>query len=371
MDLLRTSDTTPLLLSTNQGLEDITAQEFRERLQEANLPETTVPETTIETCPDGMTGYVSVASETDLPTILNVARRMRSIQHILAPVYAFDLEAEGEAMAQIRDVLASHDVPEMNDASSFRVTSNRRGNHLFTSMDVMRAAGDGLVDRYGTDVDLEDYDVEVRVDVRHRRVRVGVQHTRDPLSRRQSRLYQPQAALSPHVAYAMLRLPHLASAPRAIVDPFCGSGTLLIEAAMQWTGMPIWGVDRSEQAVNGARLNVRADGFAERIDIIQGDARSLRDVLPDVEVDLIVTNPPFGKRIGESLSLHQFYVDILAEFHHVLAPGGWLVILVLDPGTFSGAMQSVKDDTGIAFDVRHVRRIHTGGLHPRVFVMQK
>jgi putative N6-adenine-specific DNA methylase/tRNA (guanine6-N2)-methyltransferase len=366
MDLLRTSDSTPLLLSTNHGVEDITAQEFREQSQEARLEGATV-----ETCPDGMTGYVRVASEADLPTLLNVARRMRSIQHILAPVYAFDLAAEGEAMTQIRDMLASHDVPEMNEAASFRVTSNRRGNHSFTSMDVMKAAGDGLVDRYKTDVDLEEYDVEVRVDVRHRRVRVGVQHTRDPLSRRHARLYQPQAALSPHVAYAMLRLPHLSSEPRAVVDPFCGSGTLLIEAAMQWPGVPILGVDRSKQAVDGARLNVRADGFTERINIVQGDARSLRDVLPDVDLDLIVTNPPFGKRIGESLSLHPFYAAILEEFHHALAPGGWLVILVLDPGTFSGAMQSVKQDTGIAFDVRHVRRIHTGGLHPRVFVMQR
>jgi tRNA (guanine6-N2)-methyltransferase len=367
MDLLRTSDITPLLLSTNQGLEDITALEFSERARSAGLPD---PE--VETCPDGMTGYVHVASEAGLSTVLNVAHRMRSVQHILAPVYAFDLmnEDPSAAMTAIRETLAAHDIPEMENAESFRVTSNRRGEHAFTSMDVMRAAGDGLVDRYATEVDLEEYDVEVRVDVRHRRVQVSVQHTRDPLSRRHSRLYQPQAALSPHVAYAMLRLPHLSSAPRAIVDPFCGSGTLLIEAAMQWTGMPIVGVDRSEQAVDGARLNVRADGFAERIDIIQGDARSLRTLLPNLDLDLIVTNPPFGTRIGESLSLHPFYAAILEEFHHALAPGGWLVILVLDPGSFSGAMQSVKEDTGVAFDVRHVRRIHTGGLHPRVFVMQ-
>ena len=367
MDLLRTPDTTPLLLSTNQGMEDITAQEFIERARGADLPE---PE--VETCPDGMTGYVHVASEADLSAVLDVARRMRSVQHIVAPVYAFDLTTRDpdEAMEAVRKTLAACDIPEMEEASSFRVTSNRRGEHAFTSMDVMRAAGSGLVDRYATEVDLEDYDVEVRVDVRHRRVQVGVQHTRDPLSRRHSRLYQPQAALSPHVAYAMLRLPHLSSAPRAIVDPFCGSGTLLIEAAMQWTGMPILGIDRSEQVVHGARLNVRADGFAERIDIIQGDARSLRTLLPDIDLDLIVTNPPFGKRIGESLSLHAFYVSILEEFHHAIAPGGWLVILVLDPGSFSAAMQSVKQETGIAFDVRHVRRIHTGGLHPRVFVMQ-
>lgn len=368
MDLLRTPDATPLLLSTNQGLEDITAEEFRDRSHAVDLPEPV-----IEPCPDGMTGYVRVESATDLSTLLDVARRMRSIQHIVAPVYAFDLETESTqtAMTTIRQTLAAHDIPEMVDATSFRVTSNRRGEHDFTSMDVMRAAGTGLVDRYGTAVDLEDYDVEVRVDVRYDRVLVGVQHTREPLSRRHARLYQPQAALSPHVAYAMLRLPHLSSPPRAVVDPFCGSGTILIEAAMQWTGIPILGIDRSEQSVDGALLNIQADGFAERIEIVQGDARSLRRAVPDVPLDLIVTNPPFGKRIGESLSLHQFYVDILEEFHHALAPDGWLVVLVLDPGTFSGAMQSVKEEAGIAFDVRHVRRIHTGGLHPRVFVMQK
>lgn len=362
--LLRSPDRTPLLLTTNQGLEDITAEEFEEAARAAS-----VSVAASQATPDGMTSYTYVVGEASREVVLDIARSLRSVHHILAPEYTFDLP-ETDPLATIRAVLSEHDVPGMAGASSFRVSTLRRGDHAFTSVDVMRAAGAGLVDRYGTDVDLEDYDLEVRVDVRGSRVRVSTQITDSALSKRQYRVFQPPAALSPNVAYALLRLPHLTGPPGVVIDPFCGSGTIPIEAARYWPDATIVGIDRSAEVVEGARRNVAAESLENRIHIRAGDALALQDQV-QTPPDLVVTNPPFGKRLGSGLDLVSFYGKLLLAVHGVLQESGWFVVLVLKPGPFSGALQDVSAAGSVSFDVRHVRRVQVGGLHPRIFIMQK
>ncbi|PEN11073.1 SAM-dependent methyltransferase [Longibacter salinarum] len=367
VDQIRTPDVTPLLVTTNHGLEDITAKEVCERAHALGLHDIRTKES-----PNGRTSYVRISSSASPDTMLDLAHNLRSVHHIQAPLFRFTLPSgpAEEQLENIRAVLRTNKLPGMDDAETFRVSTNRRGEHCFTSVDVMRAAGAGLIDQYGTDVDLEDFDLEVRVDVRQHDVTVGIQHTQEPLSRRQARAFQPPAALSPSVAYAMLRLPYLGGSPSTVLDPFCGSGTILIEAARLWPTARVLGLDRDRDAVAGARRNVQQEGLASRIRIHEGDALGLASQSNDKAPDLIVTNPPFGKRLGSEMDLVTFYRRFLSEAHEALPPEGWLVLLVLKPGAFSGALQAVRDRRGIAYDVRHVRRIQLGGLHPRIFVMQ-
>jgi len=361
----RTDERTPVWFTTNHGLEDVVAQEFEARARAAGLAGVES-----RAKPDGRSSYAEGIADAPTDAVLTVAREMRSVHHVILPLYRFDL-ADDRPLEHLQDVIARLDVPPMENADTFRVSTVRRGDHPFTSVDVQRAAGAGLQDRYGTAVDLEDYDLDVRVDVRDRAVLVAIQETDDALSRRQKRLYQSPAALAPNVAYALLRLPHLPEPPRVVLDPFCGSGTILVEAAAHWPDARIYGSDRDEEVVGGAQLNLNAEGIADRVEVRTGDARDLRRTFPDVTPDLIVTNPPFGKRLGDRLDLHTFYRQVLTECHAALPADGWMVVLVLKPGAFSSALQSLRDDASVAFDVRHARRIDVGGLHPRIFVMQK
>lgn len=357
---LRTAERTPLLFTTNMGLEDVVVDEFARRCAEAGVTVTNRdPE------PFGLNSYALVTCAAPLDDLLPLARRMRSVHHVLAPLYTFNLPAT-DPLDAIRVTLARWAVPAMEDADTFRVTSVRQGEHDFTSIDVQRVAGTGLQEQYDTEVDLEDYDAEVRVDVHHDRGLVSVQHTRTALSRRQIDGYTPRAALKANVAYALLHLAHLDAPPKTLLDPFCGSGTLLLEAAQHWPETQCLGADWNEDAVAGARTNAALAGVAERVQIRPSDARHLTDTFDAETADLIVTNPPFGIRLGASMNFDAFYRRVLDQMATVLRPEGRAVLLVLKQGPFNRALDATE-----RFDVRHVRVIEIGGRYPRVFVLQK
>lgn len=354
---LRPPDRTPLLFTTNMGLEDVVVDEFAERCAAAGLPASRGT-----TQPFGMTSYAMVECAAPPDALLPVALRMRSVHHVMAPLYTFDV-ADDDPLGCIGAVVAALDVPPMRQAGTFRVTTVREGEHDFTSIDVQRVAGAALQAHYGTAVDLEAYDVDVRVDVRDDRCFVSVQHTREALSRRHLDGYQPRAALKANVAYALLRLSHL-GAPGVLVDPFCGSGTILLEAAHVWSNARLYGNDWKEEAVTGARRNLDRAGIGDRATVREGDVWHLAETFDDVQADGIVTNPPFGIRIGRGMNFFPFYRRILEQMAALLRPEGRAVLLVLKRGPFNRAL----DETGL-FDVRHVRVIETGGLYPRVFVL--
>jgi putative N6-adenine-specific DNA methylase/tRNA (guanine6-N2)-methyltransferase len=346
------------------GLEDVVVNEYRERAAAAGVE---VPDA--DDAPFDLQSYALVEVSASPDTALDIARQMRSVHHVLAPLYTFSLPVHDGADAvlqTIRTTVEALDVDAMTEANTFRVTTVRQGEHDFTSVDVQRVAGGGLDAHYPAAVDLEDYDVDVRVDVHDDRCLVSVQHTREALSRRQLEGYQPRAALKANVAYALLRLAHLDSAPDVLLDPFCGSGTILLEAAALWPEVQGYGNDWNDDAVAGARANIQRAGHTDRLTIREGDVWHLAERFANVPADLIVTNPPFGVRMGSSMDFRPFYRRVLEQFHAVLEPGGRVVMLVLRQGPFNKAL----DDTG-AFNVRHVRVIEIGGLYPRVFVLER
>ena len=344
------------------GLEDVVVNEYRERAEAAGL---TVIDT--DDAPLGLQSYALVEVNASPQAALDVAYQMRSVHHVLAPLYTFSLSDDGEAALQtIHDTVKALDVTAMETADTFRATSVRQGDHDFTSVDVQKWAGGALDAHYAAAVDLEDYDVEVRVDVHDDRCLVSVQHTREALSRRQLDGYQPMAALKANVAYALLRLAHLDASPEVLLDPFCGSGTILLEAAELWPEVRGYGNDWNEEAVAGARKNVERAGRANRITIREGDVWDLAEHFDDVTADLVVTNPPFGVRMASSMDFLPFYRRVLGQLHDVLRPGGKVVMLVLREGPFNTALRETE-----AFSIRHVRVIEIGGLYPHVFVLEQ
>jgi putative N6-adenine-specific DNA methylase len=138
----------------------------------------------------------------------------------------------------------------------------------------------------------------------------------------------------------------------ALLDPMCGAGTIPIEAATQALGIapgidrsfafeewplhagahqaawqkmrdeaqdaarkgahhaphaPILGADRSAQAVDSARRNAERAGLAGELSI---ERRELTDARPTAERGLVLLNPPYGKRIGNSRTIGLLYREI-------------------------------------------------------------
>ncbi|MFA9460181.1 methyltransferase [Thiohalorhabdus sp. Cl-TMA] len=351
---------TELAFTTNPGLEDLVAAEFRERLAAHDLEPTT-----LDHRPARFPGWVNLRHPAALETLLAPARAMRSVHHVLRPVAAFELEGD-RPLELLEARLRELDFPELADAAPFRVTSERLGEHTFTSHDLQRVAGAVLVDRYAAPVDLKGYAVNIRVDVHGTRCAVAVQCTRKALSNRYRRADNPRVALRANVAYACLRLGAVGRDTRRILDPYCGSATVLLEAGELLPGAELYGGDWNARSVAGARRNLENAGLAGRARVEQADARHLAEHYPEGFFDAVVTNPPYGMRIGKDIQFFPFYAGLLRRTGTVLRAGGRLVVLVRKRGAFNEAVKQVG-----GLRIRHIQVVETSNLYPAIFVLEK
>lgn len=352
---------TELELTTNSGLESFVMDEWASCA--GHLPGAGAGPT-----PRSAQGRVRVWADAPEAEVVAVASTLRTIHHILRMVDEFDLPT-ADPLAAIRARLSTLAIPELEpEGTSFRVTSERSGTHDFTSIEVQRAAGAGILDRCTRPVRMKGHDVEVRCDVRVDRVKVAVQHTRRSLTQRHIRPFRPRTALKANVAHAMLRLARPADQPppTALLDPCCGSGTLLLEARALWPEALLAGSDTSQMCVDGAKHNVDAEGPGAVVHTRVGDARLLDRVWEGQRFDTVVANLPFGMRLGERINPYWFAVDLLGALARAMDEGGRVVLLTTQRRTLNNAVKQ-----GGHFRVRFVRVIEMGGVHPGMFLLER
>ncbi|MEM0155974.1 MAG: methyltransferase domain-containing protein [Thermoplasmataceae archaeon] len=110
-----------------------------------------------------------------------------------------------------------------------------------------------------------------------------------------------------------------------LLDPFCGTGGILIEAAIM--GRRIIGSDSSLGMVMGARLNLKYFGYSEAT-IINSD---IFDLKLDSKVDGIATDMPYGRNSTlNGRSVKDLYKKAFEVFHDVLKDGGRCAVVVGD-----------------------------------------
>jgi len=336
------------LLTTNPGLEDIVAAEATEKLSAR-----------VQDHQMGMRGRVVV--DTDVP-VERIAQ-LRSPYHVARFLNGFRVASDESGLREIRDAVQTIDIPEMASAHTFRVTGQRSGEHAYTSIDLQEVVGQALVDRYGTDVDLENYDVDVHCDVIGVRCELSVRSTYESLHRQRfDRPFDHPAGTKAPLAYAMLRLAELQPG-ETFLDPFCGGGTIAIEAAQAWPNVRVIAGDVDSSFLEGARRNAEAAGVQERITFRELDARALSQHL-DASVDRIVTNPPYGIRMGKTSYLKGLYSGFLHGAAQVSARNGRIVLLTPRADTLRRALFAMNELTPLA-----ERNIRSGGLYPVVFTL--
>lgn len=350
---------THLMLTTTPGLEDVVAAELRERVAAM-----TTQAAGIEWPDPGVAGRVQAVLPLAEEQSRAIALSMRSIHHALRHVATVPVDAEG-GLTRIERCITEHEWPELHRDSPFRVTGSRAGDHDFSSYMLVCAAGAALQARTGAPVDLEGYRVNIQVDVIRDRCLIGVRWSDEPLGLRHARPFNRRVALKPPVAYAMLRLGADAAGPARILDPFCGTGTILLEAGAIFAGATLHGSDISAACVAGARENLAAAGLAQRALIRQGDGRHLPDHWPEGAHDLLVTNPPYGRRMGRGMNFTRFYTDLLEGATQVMPPGGRLALLVGKRGAFNKAVARVG-----RWHVRHARILDMNNVHAWLFVLE-
>jgi len=122
------------------------------------------------------------------------------------------------------------------------------------------------------------------------------------------------SAMPSKMARCMVNLA-LAKADSLVLDPFCGTGTSLIEAT--YVGCKAVGVDAQKRMVLGARKNLHFFNIAAE-GIIMADARKL----PLTKVDCVVTDPPYGRSSSTLKSTtKQLVQEVLSSSFSLLKHG--------------------------------------------------
>ncbi|RLE61574.1 MAG: hypothetical protein DRJ35_00200 [Thermoprotei archaeon] len=108
----------------------------------------------------------------------------------------------------------------------------------------------------------------------------------------EKRVYFQSSALNPQSSLLLINLAILQSNSETVVlDPFCGTGSILIEASLQ--GHYCIGVDLDYKMIMGAKRNLKQYNVYHQADLILAD--SLLIPLRDESVNAIATDPPYGR----------------------------------------------------------------------------
>ncbi len=146
-------------------------------------------------------------------------------------------------------------------------------------------------------------------------------------------------------------------APKTLLDPFCGMGTILGEAVLM--GWQVYGSDLSAGAVAKAKENMawlmkRYPGVPGSVrELFVSEAVHVSGVLPVSSIDAIVTEPFMGstamatrqvsqKEVQDTIrGLEKLYIGCLKDWHKVLKPGG-IIVIALPEYAISGRVYFVK-----------------------------
>lgn len=340
---------TPIFTLTTRGLEDVAASEL------AALPDVTLRDTgyrrAAAECTGSLAPLLGLRTADDAYLELERWRGIGHTRDMLAVIREaageLDIEYAADTIKRLREV---------PNRPLFSVTASFVGKRNFNADEIKRAVGQGLAT--GTDWTYTPDDGEavfnVRVFIDHETALIGVRLGLKPLHERGYRAVERIGALKPPVAAAMLRLAEV-QAGQTVLDPCCGTGTILLEAAA--LGALATGGDLDNEAVQAARANMRAAGAHIRVE--QWDARRLP--LAEGSIDAIVTNLPWGRQVPTDEALPMLYQEVGLEIERVLRAGGRAVVLTAssEPAGFA-ALEQIE-----------MREISLFGQNPMIHVFQK
>lgn len=313
------NETFEMVAKTFQGLEEVLAEELRD-LGAYNVEP----------------GRRMVSFEGDLEMLYKANLCCRTALRILKPIYKFvasDTDSLYDAVKEFDwSSVLSIDKTFCIDTVAY---SDEFTHSQFVTYRVKDAIVDWFRDRYGNDkrpgVRLQDADVMINVHISGDRVTLSLDSSGESLHKRGYRVAQTEAPINEVLAAGIiLRSGWRGDCP--LVDPMCGSGTFLVEAALiaaninpgiyrkgfafeNWKdfdadlfdslynddsrerefNFKIYGADISPKAVSIAEQNIKSAGVSRYIDL---QVKPLSQWLSAPADGVLITNPPYGERIS-------------------------------------------------------------------------
>ena len=277
----------------------------------------------------------------------------RLANRILLPLHSFMLNSADDLYQQCNDIAwESHFTAAQSIAIDFIGTSRHIDNTMYGSQRVKDAVVDRIrrVEGERPNVDPKNPDIRIQVRQHKGRVTVSLDISGESLHRRGYRTGQGSAPIKENLAVALLLRsgwPEIAANGGALLDPMCGSGTLIIEGAMMaadiapgilrghygfhywlqhdqalWDSLVVEAQERKAAGLEKLELDIR--GYDANPRVLEFTTQNIENAgldehirlahkpidqfgKPTAETGLLLTNPPYGERLGEIDELIPLY----------------------------------------------------------------
>ncbi len=219
-------------------------------------------------------------------------------------------------------------VRDMDISGTFAVRAKVK-DHSADPMQLQKEAGQIISGATGMKVNLAKPDHTFRIFVSGERAFFGTVAASVDRSLLEQRKVQNRPFFSPisiHPKYARVLI-NLARTPEGgrILDPFCGTGGILIEAGKM--GLSPIGSDISQEMIDGSARNLRYEGVTAELK--RCDVSSILEVFG--EVDAIATDPPYGRASTTNREeIRDLYARMLPAMRDAVRPSGYISLIVPD-----------------------------------------
>ncbi len=288
---------------------------------------------------------------------------LRSAERILIKIGSFHAESFEELFQGTKALPWEEYIPE--DGRFWVAKAASVKSRLFSPSDIQSIMKKAMVERLRDIYHVNWFSEEgagfpVRVFLMKDQVTIGLDSTGESLHKRGYRRLTAKAPIAENLAAALIMLTPW-NGGRILVDPFCGSGTILIEAAMMAAGIApgmnrgflaqdwprvvreeIWhdaleeardlvkrdittdiqGYDIDERMVEIARENARLAGVDS---FIHFQRRGVDQLSHSKKYGFLITNPPYGERLQERDEMPALYRTIGERFR---ALDSWSMYLI-------------------------------------------
>ena len=291
--------------------------------------------------------------EGDLKAIAIANLWLRCADRVLLEIGSFHAETFDELFEGTKELPWENWIPEKGIFPAAKITSVK--SKLFSKSDgqriVKKAVSERLKKVYGGDwLEESEATYPIFIQILKDEVVLSIDTSGSGLHKRGYRQYGNEAPIKETMAAALVYLSHWRS-HRLFLDPLCGSGTIVIEAIMigrnmapglkrsfvseTWSTIPeeIWietrqealeemndkvfkvmGSDIDEKAIRQAKTNAKLAGV-DQFAVFQ--RLPLQEVQTKKRYGVIVTNPPYGERIGTEKSIQKLYQDMGRVFQEM------------------------------------------------------
>lgn len=289
--------------------------------------------------------------------------QLRTASRVLMQLGQFSCKTPQELYDGIRSISWGELLtPSMTLAVDCTLRDSAITHSHFAALKAKDAIVDLLRDQTGSrpNVNTRTPDLRVNLHIAKNQATVSLDAAGEPLDRRGWRLDRNEAPLRETLAAAIIT--HTGwDGTVPLVDPMCGSGTLLLEGAamalnrpagagrqfgvMKWRcfdkqlwervlrdeqaeaseslAVPVLGYDRDPMAIIACRENARRADLAYQVSF---DRKRFEDAEPCGHQGVVVVNPPYGVRMGGKQELEQLYRKIGEVFKRRFT--GWTAYLL-------------------------------------------